>query len=151
MSLFNFSRKPNVHQLRSSEDIDGLIEALSYENDHNIRLSAASALGKIGDPRAVEPLIDALEDQVIVKEVVALALGEIGDPQAVEPLINELENERWEVRGTAAKALGKIGDDRATKPLSQLLDDKIEIVRWNAVQALEALRNEAAADNMNRV
>jgi hypothetical protein len=44
MPLFNFSRRPNVQELKSQGDMDGLIEALSYEDDHNIRLAAASAL-----------------------------------------------------------------------------------------------------------
>jgi HEAT repeat protein len=43
--------------------VEGLIEALGYKKDHNVRIAAASALGQIGNPCAVPPLIDALEDQ----------------------------------------------------------------------------------------
>jgi HEAT repeat protein len=77
MPIFNFSRRPNVQELKTQGDIDGLIEALNYPDDHNIRLAAASALGKVGDSRAVDPLITALDDQQGVNEVAALALGEI--------------------------------------------------------------------------
>ena len=78
-------------------------------------------LGKIGDPRAVEPLIDALQDDAFanVRGRAAEALGEIGDPRSVEPLIAALNDEDWLVRGRAARALGKIGDLRAIEPLKK--------------------------------
>lgn len=143
MSLFNFSRRPNVHELKSQGDVDGLIEALGYQDDHNIRLSAASALAKVGDSRAVNPLISALDDQRGVKEVAALALGEIGDPLAVEPLVDQLADENWEVRSSVAKALGKLGDDRAVQPLINTLKDKYENVRWHTVRSLEEITGES--------
>lgn len=143
MPLFKLSSRPNVQQQKSQGDVNGLIEALGYQDDHNIRLAAASVLGRVGDSRAVEPLIDALDDQQGVNEVAALALGEIGDSRAVEPLINALGDENWEVRSSAAKALGKIGDDRAVEQLINLLRDKNENVRWHAVQALEAITGES--------
>jgi HEAT repeat protein len=142
MPLFNFSRPPNVQELKAQGDVDGLIEALNFQDDHNIRLAAASALGNVGDSRAVDPLISALDDEPGVNEMAALALGEIGDPRAVEPLTAILDDENWELRSSAAKALGKIGDDRAVDPLTNLLRDKNEIVRWHSLQALEAITGE---------
>jgi HEAT repeat protein len=147
MPIFNFSHRPNVQELKTQGDIDGLIEALNYPDDHNIRLAAASALGKVGDSRAVDPLITALDDQQGVNEVAALALGEIGDPRAVEPLTETLENESWEIRSSAAKALGKIGDERAVNPLTKLLEDRNENVRWHTVQALESITGDTYSTN----
>ena len=147
MPILNFSRRPNVQELKTQGDIDGLIEALNYPDDHNIRLAAASALGKVGDSRAVDPLITALDDQQGVNEVAALALGEIGDPRAVEPLTETLENESWEIRSSAAKALGKIGDERAVDPLTKLLEDRNENVRWHTVQALETITGDTYSTN----
>ena len=52
------------------------------------RRQAALTLGKLGDVRAVEPLINALKDQAFgVRSCAALSLGLIGDQRAVEPLI----------------------------------------------------------------
>jgi HEAT repeat protein len=150
MPIFKFSRRPNVQRLKTQGDVDGLIEALGYEDDHNIRLAAASALGRIGDTRAVKPLIVALDDRLRVKEVAAQALGEIGDPVAVEPLIATLGDENWEVRSTVAKALGKIGDPRAKKPLVNLLNDKSENVRWYASQALETIAGESFGEDIDQ-
>ena len=42
MPLLNFSRRPNVQELKTKGDVDGLIEALDYQGDHTIRLAAAS-------------------------------------------------------------------------------------------------------------
>jgi HEAT repeat protein len=148
MPLFNFSRRPNVQELQSNEDISGLIEALNYEDDHNIRLAAASALGRIGDSQAVDPLIESLDDRQEVKEVAVLSLGEIGDSRAVDPLIEELDEDDWEICSSAAKALGKIGDPRAIPPLINLLDKTNKNIRWHASQALEAITGESYGENI---
>jgi HEAT repeat protein len=43
---------PNVQKLSAKRDVQGLIKALGYEKDEQIRHAAALALGQIGDPRA---------------------------------------------------------------------------------------------------
>ena len=66
---------------------------------------AARALGKLGDIRAVEPLVAALEDEDYgVAMAAAEALGALGDSRAVEPLIAALEDEDY----WAAMAAGPI-------------------------------------------
>jgi HEAT repeat protein len=75
-----------------------------------VREAAAWALRRIGDKRAVEPLIQALRDEDHdVRRAAAEALGTIGDPRAVEPLIRALRDENWEVRKAAVEALDKLG------------------------------------------
>jgi len=57
-----------------------------------VRSEAAEALGEIGDPRAVEPLIKSLSDKdPFVRSTSADALAKIGE-QSLEPLILSL----WE-------------------------------------------------------
>jgi HEAT repeat protein len=53
---------PNIKKMKANKDIEGLIEALEHK-DLAVRRCAAEALGKIGDARAVEPLIRALKGQ----------------------------------------------------------------------------------------
>ena len=61
--------------------------------------AAAGALGQLSDPRAVEPLIQALRDPGGgVREAAAGALGQLGDV-AVEPLIQALRDAGYRVRG----------------------------------------------------
>ena len=66
-----------------SRHVPELIAALEDENG-NVRRLAASALGKIGDPRAVEPLLTLLasESKPQVRQYAIKALGKIGDPKA---------------------------------------------------------------------
>jgi HEAT repeat protein len=81
-------------------------------------------LGEIGDARAVEPLIAALNDHFYVRWKAVVALGEIGDARAVEPLIAAL-NDAWCVQWRAVVALGEIGDARAVEPLIAYLKEPI--------------------------
>lgn len=71
--------------------------------------------------------------------VVAGAL-KIGDARAVEPLIQALKYEERSVRGGAARALGEIGDARAVEPLIQALEDEDRLVRTSAKFALEKIK-----------
>lgn len=85
MGLF----KPNVEKLAQKSNVKGLIKALLYEKDVNIRCAAAEALGKIGDPQAVEPLLAALRDtDKYVQESASQALVQIGEKTVSPPLIN---------------------------------------------------------------
>jgi HEAT repeat protein len=73
---------------------------------------AARALGSIGDPRAIEPLIAALKDShAQVRQAARVALVGIGAP-SVEPLIAALNDPEQEVREAVAKALVSIYQSR---------------------------------------
>jgi HEAT repeat protein len=115
MSLFG---PPDVARLESQRNVKGLIKALRYRKDSGVRRTAALALGRIGDTRAVRPLIAALKDG----DTAATALSEIGKP-AVEALIAALNDKRREVRYLAVLTLGKIGDSRAVEALIATLKD----------------------------
>lgn len=100
-----------VVALGESGNADGvleLIEALSH-SDGNVRRLAASALGKIGDPCGVEPLLTLLATET--------------KPQ---------------VRQYAIKALGKIGDSRAYSVLEQIAANRAE-QDYNIKAAQQAL------------
>jgi len=103
------------------------------------RRKAAIALGRIGDVKAVEPLITALkskdEDQT-VRLLATRALGKITDVRAIDPLIEALSDENEEIRMMAAEALGKLGDAQAVEPLVEALQDEDKYVREYAVGAL---------------
>jgi len=101
-----------------ADEVDNLILDLKYGSD-DVRKDAVVALGESGDPRAVDPLIDALNDWV-VREVAARALGKIGDPKAVDPLIETLPSGGM-ASYEAIKALGDISDPRAVDTLIGVL------------------------------
>jgi|WetSurMetagenome_2_1015567.scaffolds.fasta_scaffold644508_2 hypothetical protein len=57
MGLFG---PPDVAKMKAKRDVLGLIKALRYQKDAGVRQAAARALGELGDPRAIEPLVAQL-------------------------------------------------------------------------------------------
>ncbi|MEK9149069.1 MAG: HEAT repeat domain-containing protein, partial [Candidatus Desantisbacteria bacterium] len=95
------------------------------------------ALGEIKDSRAVEPLIEALEENWGYNSYVAQTLVKIGQP-AVEPLIKVLGDKDDNVRDTARKIVVQIGQP-AVEPLVRALGDKNAVIRSSAASVLEQL------------
>ena len=136
MPLFG---RPDVSGLEARRDAKELANALKYKLGRTdpetaaVHSGAARALGRIGDPRSVEPLTAALgrADGSDVHVAVAQALGMIGDARAVDALVAALSGSSSDsrVREAAAEALGSIGDVRAVEPLIAALDDDIKQVR----------------------
>jgi len=173
MPLF---RPPNPESLKTKGDVKGLIKALHYKKDWEVRIRAAEALGMIGDPRAIKPLTDALKDKKPdVRECAAKALDklgwspniseagaaywitkrnwdkcvEIGRP-AVKLLINTLKDENSDVRECAAEALGMIGDKRATIHLIIVaIHDANYGVRSGAAEALHKIRDRMTIEHLS--
>ncbi len=148
--------KPNIDRLERNGDVEGLINALKFK-DCNIRKEAAGALKKIGDIRALFPLIEALEYKDwhesyavmgSVRETAAEALGVLGDRRAVDSLIKSLNDKDEEVRWKAAWALGNIRDRKAVEPLIYLLYDKSWAVRRFAASALGKIGDERAVESL---
>ena len=77
-----------INKLEFKNPIDNEIEALMSDNWF-IRKTAANKLGKIGDFKAINPLIAALkDDNSFVKLAAAESLGQIGDEKAIKSLIS---------------------------------------------------------------
>ena len=67
---------------------------------------------------------------------VALALGRLGDPRAVDQLLEALKVEDFSFRSAAEEALGMIGDEKAVPDLIEALKDEDVSVRRHAAGAL---------------
>ncbi|MBZ0302199.1 MAG: HEAT repeat domain-containing protein [Anaerolineae bacterium] len=116
--------------------VDSLI-ALLMDEDADVRVHAATALGWIGGRDAVQPLMVALIDSDIqVRRYAARAMCWVVDDNAVGGLINALNDEDSYVRCYAARALGWSQDTRAIEPLTELLNDDNADVREYATTAL---------------
>ncbi|MDP8234055.1 MAG: HEAT repeat domain-containing protein, partial [Candidatus Saelkia tenebricola] len=119
--------------------IDPLCKALLENECLDIRRYTASALGKIGDARAVEPLIAALSDSDSdVRGIIPWALKDIG-AAAVDACIAHINDSNWWVREGVIEALGYIGDERATSYLTEALNDSHPEVRQRAKESLAML------------
>jgi ATP-dependent DNA helicase RecQ len=108
------ARIPHIVQLGETRSVEGVSELVTalQDADGNIRRLAASALGKIGDRSAVDPLLALLPNE-----------------------------ETPQIREFAVTVLGMIGDHRARAPLEKVANDKAELehVRKLARSALEQL------------
>ncbi|MBM3890020.1 MAG: HEAT repeat domain-containing protein, partial [Verrucomicrobia bacterium] len=96
-----------------------------------------TTLGKAASDKLIGFLSHKITDS---RATAASALGKIGETRAVEPLIRLLGNpeEPVEVRNAAAEALGALGDPRAVVALKEcLVDSKLS---RNAVAALDKLQ-----------
>ena len=63
-------------------------------------------------------------------------LGLTGDPGAVPPLCEALDDETVAVRRTAGDALSDLADPRAIGPMAKALQDPNKLVRWRAARFL---------------
>lgn len=114
-------------------------------DDLQDRYYAAWYLGTVRDPRGVEPLLLALQDErdrtalggYPLRRNAAKALGQIGDARAVPGLIEALTCTDFHVREEAAYALAQLGDKRAVDPLLALLQSREQEQPWEAL--IEAL------------
>lgn len=115
-----------------------LAAVLIDSDDYYMRERAVKALARIGDLRAVEPLVVALNDrEMTVRRAVVRALASMGDTRAVPPLIAALEVK--DLRESAAWALGELVDPRAIDSLIATLKDETPSTRKVAAQALERI------------
>lgn len=147
---------------KREEAVEALVQigepAVSYllsvlENRDGNCADAARVLGRTGDPRAIEPLIDALYTKnVHLSQEAAEALGRIGDSRAVQPLIDVLRHE-WDDTETitvwqkAAAALAALGEP-AVPPLLKAAKDEDENVRRGAIEALGQLHDARGVDSL---
>ncbi|MBZ0284532.1 MAG: HEAT repeat domain-containing protein [Anaerolineae bacterium] len=144
------------------------------------REDSAKALGRIGDARAVDVLIDSLEDPSLrsvsvealaqigipsiqsltlalknnnadVRRSITGTLGRIASPRAIDPLIGTLQDIDPSVRASAVWALGHIGDKRALEALIKILSDEDAAVRVWGARALENIGDERAIDALIQV
>jgi len=157
---------PNVEMMKSKRDVKGLIKALSFQKDTNIRKAAIEVLQQMLN----EPVIVALETTALkdtdegvrktaveslgfalrdTKKEIAKAASEsllkIGSP-AVETLVIALADPINDVRCQAAAALGKIGDVRAVEPLIEALKDPNADVRAWASYAFTKISDPRAIE-----
>lgn len=121
------------------EDYDLLLSYLTYKKTR-LRWQTADRLGKIGDSRAVNPLINALQDESwLVRKHAVKALGRIGSPIVIEPLISMMKDECPYVRRSTIWALKTeqfTKDPRVTEILLCALGDTDKVVRAQSAWAL---------------
>ena len=129
----------HVHHPGGNDFVDTLIRFSLKHPVPEVAQFAAEILGKIGDKRAVEPLIAILEGtpEPGLAEAATEALGKLKDMRAVSVLSHMLERGALVVRIRAADALGELCGDEAVSALeSAAKTDPNRTVRDAAEKAL---------------
>lgn len=128
-----------VARLKERRDTAALVRLLR-RGDPSTRHLAASALGELGDPAALNALLDALAgpDTEGVRWRAAEGLALLGE-LAAPGLVVLAEDSDPDIRWKAIVALGDIGDPRAAPVLCERLADPDRFVRGRAVSALARL------------
>ena len=102
------------------------------------RKYAAEVLGELKDPRAVEPLVAALTDEVgDVRQRAYDSLIKLGGP-SVSLLIPLLVSEEDEIRQSATEILRKIGKP-AVEPLATALADADDRLKTRIMKVLDRM------------
>jgi HEAT repeat protein len=144
----NVPEKPKGAEDIGKQGFEGMVRALRNSTDPQVRQYAAYLLGEAKNPRAIQPLIEALADfDKSVREQATFALASLGKA-AIEPLAAAMEEKKWETRYRAAEALGKIADEKAVQPLIKALKDNRDHVRYMAAKGLRELGDSDAIEPM---
>jgi len=135
MAAYLFQKTDHIESIR---EIALLLQ--SSKEDWR-RQHCATALGKIGSEKAVNPLITALQDEASnVRGSAATALGRIGSEKAVDPLITALQDEASNVRGSATLAIGHIASERPLVNLRKVMGRISELMGKESIILSQVVR-----------
>ncbi|MFW6057265.1 MAG: HEAT repeat domain-containing protein [Persicimonas sp.] len=130
---------------------------LAVDEGSSLRSMAMSAIARIGDERASNTLVRALDhDDPAVRDLAAWALGYTGGAKAADALAKIIKDgENWSQRALAAISLGRIGGAKAERALIEAAranggasgsNELHEAVVWS----LGRIQSERAVDELRR-
>jgi HEAT repeat protein len=152
-TLHEAKRSLLLQQLEAQPEpgvIPDLVKFLASDQDEEVRVLAASALGRTRHadavPHLAQVLADARED-LMLRRAAAWGLHRIQDADAVTHLGQVLidKDEVYEIRWTAAEALKEMGRIDAIRYLGKALADQAPQIQKVAAQALLDLDHPHAA------
>jgi len=133
------------------------IAALENE-DHQIRMGAAEALGRLRFAKSTNPLLKALKDENhIVRQNAAWAVGRLHlgydrykkhRGNIIKSLTKLMKTDPYPpVRFNAVYSLGQIPDKRVVAPLLEAMNNPAKEFRLNATDGFNVLAHELARDS----
>lgn len=117
-------------EARDPRTISALVTALRRDRDGDVRAAVEEALVNIGSPalNSLKPLLK--DQSWRVRRRAVRTIGRIKDPVAIDPLIQAIKtDDDCYVKKFAARSLGEIKDDRAVEYLCNALKEgNVEII-----------------------
>jgi HEAT repeat protein len=140
----------NAIEKMGSIAVEPLIEALK-DKEGTVRKFAATLLGRLKDPRAIEPLGMALYDlHHDVGKVAAEALVNFGTA-SFEILVEALDHPEMWIRIHSVDVLPKINELRVALVLLEMLKDPEREVKKHVVEAMGALRDKRTVPALQEI
>ena len=128
-----------------AKEVSRYIYPFTRRPEHEVRITALSALTKLKDKRAQPALLRLLDDEdPQIRQKAADGVAIKGNKAAIQKLESLLKDDRdVTVRSAAARALGAIGNSAAQPALAQAMYDE-STVRCQSVVALKRIGNKSA-------
>lgn len=126
--------------------VEILLEALN-DKDSPAVSTAIAVLKELAPDRAVDPLLDLLQDKdadARVRVLAASGLGEIGGVKVVEPLVSAFHDSDPGVRQAAANGLARIGGERGVGALLQVFSGGPSDLHQTAAMAIASQGDDQA-------
>jgi HEAT repeat protein len=127
-------------KIKDERVLDPLMAQLRNEE---FKEAATDALVEVGLPAVERLMGVLNDKDKNVRKHVVLALGKIGIPEAVDPLIEATTDEDWQVRMAAIAGLDSIGDERGKPAIKSLMKDPDFAVQMRAERILWAWKKKA--------
>lgn len=141
-----------IGQIGSDKAATSLLDVLKDKYDRSGGWDAAYGLSLSDNEKAVEPLIEILEnDDWQNKMHACTALGGIKSDITIKPLVKLLNGDNDLNSMHAARALGKIGSLEAVDDLIIALNDQYIDVKRAAIEALGEIRSERAVETLLKI
>lgn len=120
--------------------VDYLIQALD-EDDTNVQLRVIELLGEMEDQRAINPLINFLDEKnnIFIRIATIKSLGRFDNEKVIDSLLFVLTDKSYMVRIVVVEVLGEVGDVRIKELLKESLKDESYMVREAAKESIEKI------------
>ncbi|VTS07480.1 HEAT repeat domain-containing protein [Tuwongella immobilis] len=135
--LLRVAAAQTLGQLRIAAAVDPLMATLAEESVA-LRLASLSALGQLGDRKAVPALLKLThrEDDAEIVAKALQALGQLADDRALPAFLTGLQALEAEVRLAAVLGAAQLGSPKAVPDLLELLADPEFVVRLEVIRCL---------------
>jgi len=121
--------EPLLEMLNKGDFLEEKYHITYFEkNKYDIKKYAAEALGILGDPRGIDPLIAAIQNDECaqdIKQEASRSLGYLRDPNAVDFLVEAAKNKKTNksLRWESIKSLSRIRDMRTVPIIIEIAEE----------------------------
>ena len=129
--------------LKYKEAYENIASILKSDPDPYARAAAAKYFGYIGDNKAVNLLLNAIDDEMLVTMSAVFALSKLNSQNTIEPLLNKLNNIEFNAYAIEPEWIIAFGKD-AINPLINYLNSPNRDMRTLAFLSLKSFGKDAA-------